>query len=151
MLNIKTYKFCKTFIKVCHPLFATGTLDPAYNEFGYSELEQIICYRACTISLTTVFTWFSYNPHPATTSTLLCTKLLCIKRDPVYFTTHALIALQGRGYIRYLRQKAVDEIRAEHPELRYEVWTQVNHPRHKFHLPENSQYVAHKWVGSKPL
>ena len=53
---------------------------------------------------------------------------------------------QGQGHMRRLRQKAAQEMRAQHPELLYDVWIQMNHPRHNFDLPENSRYVEAKWV-----
>ena len=53
---------------------------------------------------------------------------------------------QGQGHMRRLRQKAAEEIVARRPELLYDVWIQMNHPRHKFNLPDNSKYVADKWV-----
>ena len=48
--------------------------------------------------------------------------------------------------MRLLRQKAAQEMRAQRSELLYDVWIQMNHPRHNFHLPENSKYVEDKWV-----
>ena len=53
--------------------------------------------------------------------------------------------------MRRLRQRALEEILAEHPGLLYDTWIQVNHPRHNFDLPENRKYVEAKWVSIQIL